>query len=94
MQVIDQVERHYCSTPDGSLVSKPAHDLQLCVLLIADEIRISMALSREIDARLKTKCDKVADAFVMDDIVLEQILGVLIKLVKDLKLQHQHKYYY
>ncbi|XP_022936191.1 AUGMIN subunit 4-like [Cucurbita moschata] len=51
-----------------------------------------MALSREIDARLKTKCDKVADAFVMDDIVLEQILGVLIKLVKDLKLQHQHKY--
>ena len=24
--------------------------------------------------------------------VLEQILGVLIKLVKDLKLQHQHKY--
>jgi len=27
-----------------------------------------MALSREIDARLKTKCDKVADAFVMDDI--------------------------
>ena len=27
-----------------------------------------MALSREIDARLKTKCDMVADAFVMDDI--------------------------
>ena len=24
--------------------------------------------------------------------VLEQILGVLIKLVKDLKLDHQHKY--
>ncbi|PPD75659.1 hypothetical protein GOBAR_DD27411 [Gossypium barbadense] len=24
--------------------------------------------------------------------VLEQILGVLIKLVKDLKLQHQHQY--
>lgn len=24
--------------------------------------------------------------------VLEQILGVLIKLVKDLKLEHQHKY--
>lgn len=97
-----------------------------------------LALSREIDARLKSKCDKLADAFV-DDIdsssgsqssssrlpervkliieeiereeaalredlysadrkfaeyynVLEQILGVLIKLVKDLKLQHQHKY--
>lgn len=104
-----------------------------------DMAEYQMALSREIDARLKTKCDKVADAFVMDDIesssghhsssarlpervkliieeiereeaalrqelysvdrkfaeyynVLEQILGVLIKLVKDLKLQHQHKY--
>ncbi|KGN44473.2 AUGMIN subunit 4 [Cucumis sativus] len=104
-----------------------------------DMAEYQMALSREIDARLKTKCDKVADAFIMDDIesssghhsssarlpervkliieeiereeaalrqelysadrkfaeyynVLEQILGVLIKLVKDLKLQHQHKY--
>ncbi|XP_038900105.1 AUGMIN subunit 4 isoform X2 [Benincasa hispida] len=104
-----------------------------------DMTEYQKALSREIDARLKTKCDKVADAFVMDDIesssghhsssarlpervkliieeiereeaalrqelysadrkfaeyynVLEQILGVLIKLVKDLKLQHQHKY--
>uniref|UniRef100_A0A2P2K465 Uncharacterized protein MANES_15G071400 n=2 Tax=Rhizophora mucronata TaxID=61149 RepID=A0A2P2K465_RHIMU len=91
-----------------------------------------MSLSHEIEARLKAKCDKLAEAFV-DDIessparlpervklvieeiereeaalredlysadrkfaeyynVLEQILGVLIKLVKDLKLQHQHKY--
>ncbi|TYH74887.1 hypothetical protein ES332_D05G434700v1 [Gossypium tomentosum] len=97
-----------------------------------------LTLSREIDARLKSKCNKLADAFV-DDIdsssgsqssssrlpervkliieeiereeanlrkdlysadrkfaeyynVLEQILGVLIKLVKDLKLQHQHQY--
>uniref|UniRef100_A0A9I9D4K4 AUGMIN subunit 4 n=1 Tax=Cucumis melo TaxID=3656 RepID=A0A9I9D4K4_CUCME len=115
-----------------------------------DMAEYQMALSREIDSRLKTKCDKVADAFIMDDIesssghhsssarlpesnlfsnktsinrvkliieeiereeaalrqelysadrkfaeyynVLEQILGVLIKLVKDLKLQHQHKY--
>ncbi|CAL5405576.1 unnamed protein product [Camellia sinensis] len=98
-----------------------------------------MPLFREIDGRLKAKCDNLADAFVIDDIdissgnqnssarlpervkliieeiereeaalredlysadrkfaeyynVLEQILGVLIKLVKDLKLQHQHKY--
>lgn len=98
-----------------------------------------MSLSSEIEARLKDKCDKLGDAFAMDDIdsssghqsssarlpervkliieeiereeaalredlysadrkfaeyynVLEQILGVLIKLVKDLKLQHQHKY--
>ncbi|KAA8526980.1 hypothetical protein F0562_008791 [Nyssa sinensis] len=98
-----------------------------------------MSLFREIEARLKAKCDKLADSFIIDDIdpsngsqnssarlpervkliieeigreekalrddlysadrkfaeyynVLEQILGVLIKLVKDLKLQHQHKY--
>ncbi|KAL7612482.1 AUGMIN subunit 4 [Lactuca sativa] len=97
-----------------------------------------MPLLREIEIRLKAKCDKLADAFI-DDLdsstgsqnstarlpervkimieeiereetalredlysadrkfaeyynVLEQILGVLIKLVKDLKLQHQHKY--
>ncbi|KNA22648.1 hypothetical protein SOVF_032370 [Spinacia oleracea] len=98
-----------------------------------------MSLFREIEARLRVKCDQLADAFVMDDVdgssgyqnvssrlpervkiiieeierdeealkedlysadrkfaeyynVLEQILGVLIKLVKDLKLQNQHKY--
>ena len=27
-----------------------------------------MCLSREIEARLKAKCEKLADAFVMDDI--------------------------
>ncbi|KAL4335688.1 hypothetical protein GQ457_07G013440 [Hibiscus cannabinus] len=106
--------------------------------LSMDMADYQLALSREIDARLKSKCDKLAEAFV-DDIdsssgsqssssrlpervkliieeiereeaalredlysadrkfaeyynVLEQILGVLIKLVKDLKLQHQHKY--
>ncbi|XP_057521710.1 AUGMIN subunit 4 [Amaranthus tricolor] len=98
-----------------------------------------MSLFREIEARLKVKCDKLAGAFVVDDVdgsaghqnlssrlpervkviieeiereeetlkedlysadrkfaeyynVLEQILGVLIKLVKDLKLQNQHKF--
>ncbi|KAF8097323.1 hypothetical protein N665_0291s0031 [Sinapis alba] len=97
-----------------------------------------MFLAREIEGRLKDKCDKLADAIVDDtdsstgnqnssarlpervkliieeiereeaslreDLysadrkfaeyynVLEQILGVLIKLVKDLKLEHQHKY--
>ncbi|CAI0437230.1 unnamed protein product [Linum tenue] len=106
--------------------------------LMMDMTEFQMSLSREIETRLKDKCDKLADAFV-DDIdsasaaqnstawlpervkliteeiereegalredlysvdskfaeyynVLEQILGVLIKLVKDLKLQHQHKY--
>ncbi|XP_065862384.1 AUGMIN subunit 4 [Euphorbia lathyris] len=97
-----------------------------------------MSLSHEIEARLKDKCDKLADAFdddvdsssagqnstsrlpervklIIEEIereevalredlysadrkfaeyynVLEQILAVLIKLVKDLKLQRQHKY--
>ncbi|KAJ4725099.1 AUGMIN subunit 4 [Melia azedarach] len=106
--------------------------------LSMDMAEYQISVSREIEARLKAKCDKLADAFI-DDIdsssgnhsstarlpervktiieeiereeaalredlysadrkfaeyynVLEQILGVLIKLVKDLKLQHQHKY--
>ncbi|XP_043689962.1 AUGMIN subunit 4 [Telopea speciosissima] len=99
-----------------------------------DMTEYQMSLSREIEARLKAKCDKLAEAFVMDGIdtsssarlpervkliteeiereeaalredlysadrkfaeyynVLEQIFGVLTKLVKDLKLQHQHQY--
>ncbi|CAN6570723.1 unnamed protein product [Malus baccata var. baccata] len=107
--------------------------------LSMDMTEYQLCLSQEIEARLKAKCDKLADAFIMDDIdsssghqnsssrlpervkliieemereetalredlysadrkfaeyynVLEQILGVLIKLVRDLKLQHQHKY--
>ncbi|KAJ0593546.1 putative HAUS augmin-like complex subunit 4 [Helianthus annuus] len=106
--------------------------------LAMDVAEYQMPLLREIEFRLKSKCDKLADAFI-DDLdkstggqnssarlpervkliieeiereegalredlysadrkfaeyynVLEQILGVLIKLVKDLKLQHQHKY--
>ncbi|XP_031278801.1 AUGMIN subunit 4 [Pistacia vera] len=106
--------------------------------LSVDTTEYQLSVCREIEARLKAKCDKLADAFI-DDIdsssgshtssarlpervkmiieeiereeaalredlysadrkfaeyynVLEQILGVLIKLVKDLKLQHQHKY--
>ncbi|KAJ8763660.1 hypothetical protein K2173_003132 [Erythroxylum novogranatense] len=105
--------------------------------LTMDVADYQMALCHEIEARLKDKCDKLAEAFIddtdssssqnstarlpervkliMEEIereeaalredlysadrkfseyynVLEQILGVLIKLVKDLKLQHQHKY--
>nr|XP_043628714.1 AUGMIN subunit 4 [Erigeron canadensis] len=103
-----------------------------------DVAEYQMPLLREIEGRLKSKCDKLADAFI-DDLdrstgnqnssarlpervkliieeiereegalredlysadrkfaeyynVLEQILGVLIKLVRDLKLQHHHKY--
>ncbi|KAJ0481722.1 putative HAUS augmin-like complex subunit 4 [Helianthus annuus] len=103
-----------------------------------DVAEYQMPLLREIEFRLKSKCDKLADAFIDDsdkstanqnsgarlpervkliieeiereegalreDLysadrkfaeyynVLEQILGVLIKLVKDLKLRHQHQY--
>ncbi|CAL5392835.1 hypothetical protein CsSME_00018259 [Camellia sinensis var. sinensis] len=107
--------------------------------LSTDMAEYQISLFREIEGRLKAKCDKLANAFVIDDIdtstghqnssarlpervkliieeiereeaalredlysadrkfaeyynVLEQILGVLIKLVKDLKLQHQHNY--
>ncbi|XP_022633645.1 AUGMIN subunit 4 isoform X1 [Vigna radiata var. radiata] len=105
-----------------------------------DMTEYRLSVSREVDARLKMKCEKLSDAFVLDDNdssssasqssssrlpervkllieeiereetalrddlysadrkfaeyynVLEQILAVLIKLVKDLKLEHQHKY--
>lgn len=104
-----------------------------------DMSEYQMSISREIELRLKAKCDKLTDAIVMDKVdssastqlssarlpervkliieeiereelalrddlysadrkfaeyynVLEQILAVLIKLVKDLKLQHQHQY--
>ncbi|TXG67593.1 hypothetical protein EZV62_008868 [Acer yangbiense] len=106
--------------------------------LSMDMAEYQNSVSCEIEARLKSKCEKLADAFI-DDIdsssgshassarlpervkviieeiereeaalqedlysadakfaeyyhVLEQILGVLITLVKDLKLEHQHKY--
>ncbi|KAK6149287.1 hypothetical protein DH2020_016812 [Rehmannia glutinosa] len=107
--------------------------------LSMDVTEYQVLLAREIASRLDAKCDKLADAVVIDDIesstghqkmtsrlpervkliieeiereelawredlyssdrkfaeyynVLEQILGVLIKLVKDVKLRHQHKY--
>ncbi|KAK9155729.1 hypothetical protein Sjap_003209 [Stephania japonica] len=104
-----------------------------------DMTEYQISLAREIDGRLKVKCDKLMDAVLIDGVdsspsnqvsiarlpervkliieeiereeaalredlysadrkfaeyfnVLEQILSVLIKLVKDLKLQHQHQY--
>ncbi|OIV92073.1 hypothetical protein TanjilG_08746 [Lupinus angustifolius] len=116
--------------------------------LSVDMAEYRLSVSREVESRLNVKCDKLTDAFVLDDNagslfldsdssssgiqssssrlpervkllieeiereetalrdelysadrkfaeyynVLEQILGVLIKLVKDLKLEHQHKY--
>ncbi|XP_022981474.1 AUGMIN subunit 4 [Cucurbita maxima] len=137
----DNAEPGVGGVPNRFLGITPAFlwQTQLHQVPSMDMPEYQMALSREIDARLKIKCDKVADAFVMDDIesssghhspsarlpervkfiieeiereeealrqdlysadrkfaeyynVLEQILGVLIKLVKDLKLRHQHKY--
>ncbi|WZY93394.1 hypothetical protein YC2023_065723 [Brassica napus] len=112
--------------------------VQLQNTMSMDMADYQMFLAREIEGRLKEKCDKLADAivddtdsstgnqnssarlpervkFIIEEIereeaalredlysadrkfaeyynVLEQILGVLIKLVKDLKLEHQHKY--
>ncbi|GAU39413.1 hypothetical protein TSUD_323610, partial [Trifolium subterraneum] len=107
--------------------------------LSVDMTEYRMSLLWEVDARLKMKCDKLSNAFVLDDNdssfgiqssisrlpervklyieeieieetalrddlhsadrkfveyynLLEQILGVVIKLVKDFKLEHQHKY--
>lgn len=109
------------------------------VPLSMDTTEYQISLLREIEARLRVKCDRMADAFVLDDggsatghqnlssrlpervkiiieetereeealredlyaadrkfaeyyNVLEEILGVLIRLVKDIKLQHQHQY--
>ncbi|KAL5984205.1 AUGMIN subunit 4 [Asimina triloba] len=105
---------------------------------VVDTAEYQKSLAREMESRLKAKCDKLADAFEIDDIdsssisqfpnrlperlklineeiereeaalredlysadrkfaeyynVLEQILAILVKLVKDLKLHHQHQY--
>ncbi|XP_040990645.1 AUGMIN subunit 4 [Juglans microcarpa x Juglans regia] len=138
----DMVEPGVGGVPNRFLGITPAYlwqtQLQQMPLPV-DMAEYQMSLSHEIEARLKAKCDALADAFVMDDVdlssgqetssarlpervkliieeiereeaalreelysadrkfadyynVLEQILGVLIKLVKDLKLQRQHKY--
>ncbi|KAL1103116.1 hypothetical protein V6Z11_D05G414800 [Gossypium hirsutum] len=134
---VDSGEPGVGGVPNRFLGITPAYLWQASTSTI-DMADYQLTLSREIDARLKSKCNKLADAFV-DDIdsssgsqssssrlpervkliieeiereeanlrkdlysadrkfaeyynVLEQILGVLIKLVKDLKLQHQHQY--
>ncbi|KAL2892622.1 AUGMIN subunit 4 [Bienertia sinuspersici] len=132
---IGGVPNRYLGITSTYLWQSQLHQVPLSV----DMAEYQISLFREIEARLKVKCDKLADAFVMDDVdgssghqnpssrlpervkvlieeiekeeealkedlysadrkfaeyynVLEQILGVLIKLVKDLKLQNQHKY--
>ncbi|KAF7815831.1 AUGMIN subunit 4 [Senna tora] len=139
----DPVELGVGGVPNRFLGITPAYlwqsQLQQTPLSV-DMTEYRLSLSREVESRLKVKCDKLSDAFELDDIdslssgsqstsarlpervkllieeiereeaalrddlysadrkfaeyynVLEQILGVLIKLVKDLKLQHQHKY--
>jgi HAUS augmin-like complex subunit 4 len=140
---MDPVEPGVGGVPNRFLGITPAYLWQTQhqqTPLSVDMTEYRMSLSREVDARLKMKCDKLSNAFVLDDndssssgsqsstsrlpervkllieeiereetalrddlysadrkfaeyySVLEQILGVLIKLVKDLKLDHQHKY--
>lgn len=55
------------------------------------EKEIIEEIERE-EAALRQELYSVDRKFAEYYNVLEQILGVLIKLVKDLKLQHQHKY--
>lgn len=139
----DPVELGVGGVPNRFLGITPAYFWQTQhqkTPLSVDMTEYRMSLSREVEARLKMKCEKVSDAFVLDDNdssssgsqssssrlpervkllieeiereetalrddlysadrkfaeyynVLEQILAVLIKLVKDLKLEHQHKY--
>ncbi|XP_058729331.1 AUGMIN subunit 4-like [Vicia villosa] len=140
---MDQVDPVVGGVPSRFLGITPAYLWQtqhLKTPLSVDMTEYRMSLSREVDARLKMKCDKLSDAFVLEDnespsfgsqsstsrlpervkllieeiereeaelrddlysadrkfaeyySVLEQILGVLFKLVKDLKLDRQHKY--
>ncbi|KAK7316766.1 hypothetical protein RJT34_00473 [Clitoria ternatea] len=134
---LDPVEPGVGGVPNRFLGITPAYLWQTQhqqTPLSVDMTEYRMSVSREVEARLKMKCEKLSDAFVLDDNdsssssrlpervkllieeiereetalrddlysadrkfaeyynVLEQILGVLIKLVKDLKLEHQHKY--
>ncbi|BBG98970.1 hypothetical protein Prudu_008508 [Prunus dulcis] len=142
LSATDAVESGVGGVPNRFLGITPAYLWQTQLQqtpLSMDMTEYQLCLSREIEVRLVAKCDKLADAFIMDDNdsssghqnsssclpervkliieemereeaalredlysadrkfaeyynVLEQILGVLIKLVRDLKLQHQHKY--
>ncbi|XP_057960639.1 AUGMIN subunit 4-like [Malania oleifera] len=140
--VTDTVEPGVGGVPNRFLGITPAYLWQTQLqqtLSSLDMADYQMSLCREIEARLKAKCDKLADTLVMDGMdsssgnqnlnarlpervkliieeiereeaalredlysadrkfaeyynVLELIFGVLVKLVKDLKLQHQHTY--
>ncbi|XP_073314388.1 AUGMIN subunit 4 [Primulina huaijiensis] len=137
----DALESEVGGVPNRFLGITPAYLWQTQLQQIPISMGIEeyqVLLAREIGSRLDAKCNKLADAVVIDDIdlaghqnltsrlpervklileeiereesawredlyssdrkfaeyyyVLEQILGVLLKLVRDVKLQHQHKY--
>ncbi|KAK4439792.1 AUGMIN subunit [Sesamum alatum] len=139
--VTDASEPEVGGVPNRFLGITPAYlwQTQLQQAPPIDITEYQVLLAHEIASRLDAKCDKLADAVVIDDMdsssghqnltsrlpervkliieeiereelawredlyssdrkfaeyynVLEQILGVLIKLVKDVKLRHQHKY--
>nr|GMC51769.1 AUGMIN subunit 4 [Ipomoea batatas] len=58
------------------------------LLLSMDMAEYQILLSHEIKNHLDAKCEKLAYVVAMDDIGF----GAVIKLVKDIKLQHQNKY--
>ncbi|XP_073063317.1 AUGMIN subunit 4 [Primulina eburnea] len=137
----DALESEVGGVPNRFLGITPAYLWQTQLQQIPISMGIEeyqVLLAREIGSRLDAKCNKLADAVVIDDIdlaghqnltsrlpervklileeiereesawredlyssdrkfaeyyyVLEQILGVLLKLVRDVKLEHQHKY--
>ncbi|XP_075483698.1 AUGMIN subunit 4 [Primulina tabacum] len=137
----DALESEVGGVPNRFLGITPAYLWQTQLQQIPISMGIEeyqVSLAREIGSRLDAKCNKLADAVVIDDMdlaghqnltsrlpervklileeiereesawredlyssdrkfaeyyyVLEQILGVLLKLVRDVKLQHQHKY--
>lgn len=51
-----------------------------------------LCLSREIEARLKTKCDQLADAFIMDDIG-NIYLSLKNKLALPWSMDHIYKHF-
>ncbi|XP_031118192.1 AUGMIN subunit 4-like isoform X2 [Ipomoea triloba] len=70
----------------------------LQTLQLEDMAEYQILRSREIKNHLDAKCEKAWEEMMKEGqhyfeaLVLEQILGAVIKLVKDIKLEHQNKY--
>lgn len=61
----------------------------LVMLQLQDMSEYQVSLSREIEARLQTKCDKLSDAVIMDDTGM--ILPFSLFLSSSFQVQPMHK---